>query len=201
MRLVKVPAMSLEPGMFIAELDRPWLETPFALQGFVVRDSKEIIYVSNYVDHVYVDAEYKGCRQSLRLATAPTATDPRDRLELDEEFQRTRVSFETAADTLDKVFDSLRSGRQSDISAVQEAVNPLIEGVFRNQEAVAALLRLKESGEYRYHHGVSMAVWAAIIGRHIGLHRDELEKLAKLHSQGALTDDEYQAQKQKGLSS
>ena len=178
MRLVKVPAMSLEPGMFIAELDRPWLETPFALQGFVVSDSKEILYVSDYVDHVYVDAEYKGGHLSLKLATAPTAADPRERLELNDEFQRTRVSFANAADTLDKVFDSLRSGQHNDISAVQEAVNPLIEGVFRNQEAVAALLRLKESGDYRYHHGVSMAVWAAIIGRHIGLHRDELEKLA-----------------------
>jgi len=170
--------MNLEPGMFIAELDRPWLETPFALQGFVVRDTSEIIYVSNYVDHVYVDAEYKGRPQSLRLAVAPTAPDPRERLELNEEFQRARVSFDSAADTLDKVFDSLRSGHKGDLQAVQKAVNPLIEGVFRNQEAVAALLRLKDSGEYRYHHGVSMAVWAAILGRHIGLHRDELEKLA-----------------------
>jgi HD-GYP domain-containing protein (c-di-GMP phosphodiesterase class II) len=50
--------------------------------------------------------------------------------------------------------------------------------VTRNQEAVAALLRLKESGSYRYHHGVSMAVWAAILGRHIGLQHDELEKLS-----------------------
>ena len=50
MRLVKVPAMNLEPGMFVAELDRPWLETPFALQGFVVRDTSEILYVSDYVD-------------------------------------------------------------------------------------------------------------------------------------------------------
>ncbi|MBE9538421.1 MAG: DUF3391 domain-containing protein, partial [Proteobacteria bacterium] len=178
MRLVKVPAMSLEPGMFIAELDRPWLETPFALQGFVVRDTSEIIHVSNYVDHVYVDAEYKGRPLALALVAAPTAPNPKDRLELSEEFQRTRVSFETAADTLDRVFDSLRNGLRGDISAVQEAVNPLIEGVFRNQEAVAALLRLKESGDYRYHHGISMAVWAAIIGRHLGLHRDELEKLA-----------------------
>ena len=178
MRLVRVPAMSLEPGMFIAELDRPWLETPFALQGFVVRDTSEIIHVSNYVDHVYVDAEYKGRPLALALAVAPTAPNPKDRLELSEEFQRTRVSFETAADTLDRVFDSLRAGLQGDISSVQEAVKPLIEGVFRNQEAVAALLRLKESGDYRYHHGISMAVWAAIIGRHLGLHRDELEKLA-----------------------
>ena len=164
--------------MFIAELDRPWLETPFALQGFVVRDTSEILYVSNYVDHVYVDAEYKGRPLSLKLATAPTAANARERLELDEEFQRTKVSFENATVTLDRVFDSIRSGHQGDIQAVQQAINPLIEGVFRNQEAVAALLRLKESGEYRYNHGVSMAVWAAIIGRHIGLHVTELEKLA-----------------------
>ena len=170
--------MNLEPGMFVAELDRPWLETPFALQGFVVHDTSEIVYVSNYVDHVYVDAEYSGRPQSLCLAVAPTAPDPRKRLELDEEFQRARISFDSAADTLDKVFDSLRNGHKGDLQAVQKAVNPLIEGVFRNQEAVGALLRLKDSGEYRYHHGVSMAVWAAILGRHIGLHRDELEKLA-----------------------
>jgi HD-GYP domain-containing protein (c-di-GMP phosphodiesterase class II) len=170
--------MSLEPGMFIAELDRPWLETPFTLQGFVVRDTDEILYVSNYVEHVYVDAEYKGRPMSLRLATEPSAVDARQPLKLDEEFQRTRVSFESAANTLDRVFDTIRGGHQGDIQSVQEAINPLIEGVFRNQEAVAALLRLKESGEYRYNHGVSMAVWAAILGRHIGLHIDELEKLA-----------------------
>ena len=170
--------MNLEPGMFVAELDRPWLETPFALQGFVVQDSDEVLYVSNYVDHVYVDAEYTGQQQSLTLATAPTAVSAKDRLALSEEFRRTRVSFASASEALDKVFESMRAGNGGDISMVKEAVNPLIEGVFRNQEAVAALLRLKESGDYRYQHGVSMAVWGAILGRHIGLHRDELEKLA-----------------------
>lgn len=178
MRLVKLPAMNLEPGMFVAELDRPWLETPFAIQGFVVRDSEEILYVSNYVDHVYVDAEYTGIKQSLKLAVAAMKTTPKERLSLREEFNRTKVSFDNAAETLDKIFESLRGGSQNDIGAVQTAINPLIEGVFRNQDAVAALLRLKESGEYRYHHGVSMAVWAAIVGRHIGLNRNELEKLA-----------------------
>lgn len=170
--------MNLEPGMFVAELDRPWLETPFALQGFVVQDTEEVLYVSNYVDHVYVDAEYTGQQQSLKLATAPTAVAAKNRLTLGEEFRRTRVSFESASEALDKVFESLRAGKGGDISTVKNAVNPLIEGVFRNQEAVAALLRLKDSGDYRYHHGVAMAVWAAILGRHIGLHRDELEKLA-----------------------
>jgi HD-GYP domain-containing protein (c-di-GMP phosphodiesterase class II) len=170
--------MNLEPGMFVAELDRPWLETPFAIQGFVVRDTDEVLYVSSYVDHVYVDAEYTGVQQSLKLKCAAMETSPRKRLTLKEEFKRTRVCFESATKTLDRIFGAIRSGYGEDLSAVQEAVNPLIEGVFRNQDAVAALLLLKESGEYRYHHGVSMAVWSAILGRHIGLHRDQLEKLA-----------------------
>lgn len=178
MRLVKLSAMQLKPGMFIAELDRPWLETPFALQGFVVRSNDEILYVADHVDFVYVDAEYTGQEIPMELAVAPTTSDFKDRLRLDEEFQRTRVSFESAANTLDRVFNAIRSGQATEMKSVKEAVNPLIEGVFRNQEAVAALVRLKESGEYRYHHGVAMAVWAAILGRHIGLHQQELEKLA-----------------------
>ena len=89
-----------------------------------------------------------------------------------------RVCFDNAADTLDKVFDSLRAGRSTEMATVQESINPLIESVFKNQEAVGALLRLKESGDYRFEHGVSMAAWAAILGRQIGLHRDELETLA-----------------------
>lgn len=178
MRLVKIPALNLKPGMFVAELDRPWLETPFALQGFVIRDNDEVLYISDYVEHVYVDAEYSGQAQSLELALTPTADRGKKRLRMSEEFERTKISFTSAAETLDKVFNNLRKGQHHDIEVVKEAVNPLIEGVFRNQEAVAALVRLKEAGDYRYHHGVSMAVWAAILGRHIGLHRDELEKLA-----------------------
>ena len=180
MRLVKVPAMSLEPGMFVAELDRPWLDTPFTLQGFVVQDTSEILYVSKYVDHVFVDAEYTGRPVFLNLALEPTVEKDkgRKRLEMKEDLAQARVNFDNAAQTLDRVYESLRNGRHGEVEAVQESINPLIESVFNNQEAVAALLRLRESDDYRYQHGISMAVWAAILGRQIGLHRDELETLA-----------------------
>jgi len=178
MRLVKVAALNLQPGMFVAELDRPWLDTPFSLQGFVVRDSSEVLYISDYVDHVFVDAEYRASRRFVNLDAAPSVPRPGQMLQLKADFQQARVCFESASATLDKVFDSLRTGRNTDINEVRDAINPLIEGVFRNQEAVAALLRLKESGQYRYHHSLSMALWATILGRHLGLHRDELEKLA-----------------------
>ncbi|MEM1111365.1 MAG: HD-GYP domain-containing protein [Pseudomonadota bacterium] len=171
--------MNLQPGMFVAELDRPWLETPFSVQGFVVRDFDDVVYISNYVDKVKVDAEYKGHHRFLELDCQPSADESsRQPLELKADFEQAQACFESAAETLDRVFDSLREKQVADIETVREAVNPLIESVFRNQEAVAALLRLKESGDYRYRHSISMALWAVILGKHIGLHRNELEKLA-----------------------
>ncbi|MDM3870216.1 HD-GYP domain-containing protein [Porticoccus sp. W117] len=178
MRLTKVAVANLQPGMFVAELDRPWLETPFALQGFVVRDQDEVHYISQYVDYVYVDIDYSGTKVFLPFtSTAPKTPKQDPRLRIKADFQQAKLSFESASESLDRVFDSLSKGRHTDITVVKKAVNPLIDGVFRNKEAVAALVRLKEASDYRYNHGISMAVWGAILGRHLGLQRSELEKL------------------------
>ncbi len=52
--LVETPVGQLEIGMFVAELDRPWLGTPFLLQGFKIRSQSQIRALSDYCHHVYV---------------------------------------------------------------------------------------------------------------------------------------------------
>lgn len=52
--LVMVPAAQVEIGMFVAELDRPWLETPFLIQGFEVRNHSQIRTLTHYCRHVFV---------------------------------------------------------------------------------------------------------------------------------------------------
>ncbi len=41
--------------MFVAELDRPWLDTPFLIQGFLVDRDDEIEALRKYSRHVYID--------------------------------------------------------------------------------------------------------------------------------------------------
>ena len=38
----KVFTTDLKVGMFVADLDRPWVDTPFLLQGFVIEDDDQI---------------------------------------------------------------------------------------------------------------------------------------------------------------
>lgn len=54
--LSRVPVTELKIGMFVAELDRPWLETPFLIQGFTVKSRAEIRKLTEYCRFVYVDA-------------------------------------------------------------------------------------------------------------------------------------------------
>ena len=58
------------------------------------------------------------------------------------------------------------------------AINPLIDSVLRNSEALASLVRMKSKGDYLYNHSLTMAVWAAIFGRQLGFDRDRLKNLA-----------------------
>jgi hypothetical protein len=39
-REVGVPELRI--GMFVSRLDRPWTETPFPLQGFVIRNRAQV---------------------------------------------------------------------------------------------------------------------------------------------------------------
>jgi len=53
--LVNVAAKDIRIGMFVAELDRPWTDTPFLLQGFLVEDEKQLAQLQSLCKFVHVD--------------------------------------------------------------------------------------------------------------------------------------------------
>ena len=54
-RQLRVPVSSLELGLFVSELDRPWIETRFLLQGFLLENEADLESLRIYCNHVYVD--------------------------------------------------------------------------------------------------------------------------------------------------
>ncbi|UZE97673.1 HD-GYP domain-containing protein [Alkalimarinus alittae] len=51
----KIPVNQLQVGMYVSNLDRPWCETPFPIQGFYIRSVAEVESLETYCKHVYVD--------------------------------------------------------------------------------------------------------------------------------------------------
>ncbi|MDP1653745.1 MAG: HD-GYP domain-containing protein [Rhodocyclaceae bacterium] len=50
-----IPTSRVEKGMFVLELDRPWLGTPFLLQGFLIENDKQVADLQQYCATVTID--------------------------------------------------------------------------------------------------------------------------------------------------
>jgi HD-GYP domain-containing protein (c-di-GMP phosphodiesterase class II) len=51
----KIQVDQLKVGMFVSDLDRPWLDTPFLIQGFLIGTDEEIAKLKYYCKYVIVD--------------------------------------------------------------------------------------------------------------------------------------------------
>jgi len=81
MKRIKVSTANIELGMYVSQLDRPWLETPFFFQGFEIREPDDIALLRKFCKHVYVDATKSsvGKKKILEAHNAVdrnVATDP-----------------------------------------------------------------------------------------------------------------------------
>jgi HD-GYP domain-containing protein (c-di-GMP phosphodiesterase class II) len=69
---VQVPVGALKLGMYVSRLDRPWLDTPYPIQGFWIRSFEDIERLKKHCRYVYVDT-----RKGSAPNTTPTGTSIR----------------------------------------------------------------------------------------------------------------------------
>jgi HD-GYP domain-containing protein (c-di-GMP phosphodiesterase class II) len=53
----KIAAKDLKVGMFIADLDRPWIDTPFLLQGFLLEDEEQLQQLRAHCHWAMIDPQ------------------------------------------------------------------------------------------------------------------------------------------------
>jgi HD-GYP domain-containing protein (c-di-GMP phosphodiesterase class II) len=226
LKAVTVAVNQLKIGMYVAELDRPWLETPFLFQGFYIRDQDEIEELKKYCDYVYVYIEGSADMEPLKYGVrsrmlarisgaaadgfkkSPLRFEPRflprflsrarrarppesfedevaqrqevykETANLKEEMKNATIAHEEAVHTVHELMDSLRTSDKMDVQRLQTAVTPMVDSILRNPAALACLVRLRSKDSYVYRHSLASMVWATVLGRHVGLSRDDLQVVA-----------------------
>jgi HD-GYP domain-containing protein (c-di-GMP phosphodiesterase class II) len=53
----KIDVRDLRVGMFVADLDRPWIDTPFLIQGFLIEEPAQIAQLKSHCEWVIVDRQ------------------------------------------------------------------------------------------------------------------------------------------------
>ena len=189
----KVNVAYLKIGMYVSNLDRPWIDTPFLLEGFMIGNEDDLSALTSYCAYVYIDpdrgigaSEY--IEESSRLKTNAYLErflqDNKKKVEYKntkttkEELPAAQVALENASNQVAHIMDDVKEGKNLNIEAVRGVVEPILDSIIRNSEAYMWLSMMQKKSAYTYSHSVDNCALAIAFGRFMGLPKKDLRTLA-----------------------
>lgn len=189
--------------MFVSKLDRPWIQTPFPIQGFYIHDPCEIQQLKVHCNHVYIDVK-KGTAPDLsfkpQIAKGDTKEIKRQRAKkikvkpirvnktvytsypkprrMQREIKKADRLYQQVYRSVASVLKQAQNSQTIDAVGTVQAAGDMVDSILRNPDAFIWLSRMREKDEHTYSHVVRAAIWAIMYGRHLGLERNEINILA-----------------------
>ncbi|MGW8227326.1 MAG: HD-GYP domain-containing protein [Gammaproteobacteria bacterium] len=202
---VKIDVNDLEHGMYVSELDRPWTETPFLLQGVLIESREDIAEFQRLCKYVYVDVERS--REIIAptlqtLAAKPPNKDKsksnditlhvveREQETFRKELKVARKIHHRTRGYIDQLLDDVRLGNSLDTDTARELVGEIADSISRSPNAMLWLTHMKKRDEYTSIHCMNVCILAVTFGRTLGLERKQLDMLglgALLHDIGKMS--------------
>ncbi len=196
----EVPVEKLEFGVYVAELDCPWTDTPFMYQGFVLSNEKQLEALKKHCKNVFIDLEKGPDLTSPDLQSSadsggsintkiPPPLGPsvlttiknkvayREKVTVDEELPVARTALRKTEVLIKDVMDSIQAGKALDAPRVQEAVTSMTDSVVRNPDAMMLLAKLKAKGGHSLDRAFGVSIYMLTFGRFLQLPREQLELL------------------------
>lgn len=185
MELREIPVEQLSFGMFVAKLDRPWTETPFVFQGFVLKSEKQLGVLKQYCKHVFVDPEKEERSEVAKVTAADLAkvrgtTVYKEMASVEVELPRAQKAFANTTAVVKELSRVVESGSSIDSSRSREAAAQITESVVRNPDAMTLLTKLQEKSGATLSRAVEISVMMTVFGRFLQLPPDRLEILGML---------------------
>ena len=189
----KVNVAYLKTGMYVSNLDRPWIDTPFLLEGFLINTEEDLSTLSQYCVYVYIDPD-RGIGASQYIEEEPLLKtnsylerylqDNKKKVQYEntrstkEELPAAQTALEDASNQVAHIMDGVKDGKNLNIEAVKGVVEPILDSIIRNSEAYMWLSMMQKKSAYTYSHSVDNCALAIAFGRFMGLPKKDLRTLA-----------------------
>ena len=185
-------------GMYVAELDRPWTETPFMFQGFYLETDEQLETLKQYCKTVFVDPDPPKLAEPIALkplaTPRPAARSRASLLDLsrigkvryveqapvEREVKQAEVAYKDITKLASEAVEAVRAGRTLDAARVEQAVRSMTESVLRNPDALLLFSQLKQKGDYTTSHAVDVAVYMTAFARFLQLPPEDISLLGYL---------------------
>lgn len=188
----QIRSEQLKPGMYIHDLNCGWLDHPFVANAFKVRDQATVDKIVNLgIRELYIDT-IKGAdvwearpqsevnaelERRLQEIAAKKAERPVV-VELHEETARARRLHGEANKIVRNLMEDVRLGQKIEVDRLAPLVESTVDSIFRNQDALLPLARLKNHDDYTFEHSVSVCALLVAFGRAMQLDKEVIREIA-----------------------
>lgn len=192
LHIKKIRVEDLRPGMFVHDINCAWMDHPFVTNTFQVGDVQRVAEIRALGIHeVYINTE-----KGLDVEDAPTQAEVQDhiahdmesiagstldevqRVSLAQEIQRARQLHGEANRVVKGMLQDIRLGKQIEMDKVEPLVEDMVNSIFRNQDALLPLARLKDHDHYTFQHSVSVSALLVAFARYLNMDRAVIKEIA-----------------------
>ncbi|MCK5191675.1 MAG: DUF3391 domain-containing protein [Methylococcales bacterium] len=195
--LVQTPVQNLQFGMYVSELDKPWLETNFPFQGFMLETEEDIQAIRDVCQYVYIDIskQKKGTTDTKTNANAVVNNTfkigkPLERRgTFETEIIQADLTYQETGALVTDFMDKVASGGGIDGKLAKEAVSACVNSVLHSPDAFLWLSQLKDADKYTAQHSLNVCVLSILLGRQIGLSEHKLNNVGlcgMMHDMGKM---------------
>jgi HD-GYP domain-containing protein (c-di-GMP phosphodiesterase class II) len=199
----KIDVIDLRLGMYVSQLDRPWLETPFLFQGFELRTPDEMELLRKHCKYVIIDvtqgldvlplrsrieyesrmraieqAEDRIAEQVRELADSPSRLRQRpaytDQVPLEQEIAHAREVESSAREIMQELIRDVQKGKDFSIALATKVVTNMVNSMLRNPDALVCLTYLRKISDYAALHSIRTCILGIAFGRHLVFTKEEL---------------------------
>jgi putative nucleotidyltransferase with HDIG domain len=196
----QIKSSELSLGMYIDKLEVSWIDHPFLRNRFKINTLDDIRRIrKSGVKYVNIDTE-KGvdvAPQSdieQRPKKAEPVVESRQKpsytpVSVTEELARARRVMQEAVRVISDFKTDIRLGKQVDYERVCPLVEGMLGSIFRNQDALLGLTRIRQMDKYTFEHSISVSVLLIAFAKTLGLDESMIWELGiggLLHDIGKL---------------
>ncbi len=203
----KIRVDQLRIGMHVTDLDCGWMEHPFFVGSFKIKDEKALKKVQNTkIKIAYIDTgkgvdiapkKKKPAAKVIRLGKvkAKVKAKVEAKVEAKEKFKKAilkpekqvggaseapkaKAVYKQATSAIRSMMGDVRLGRQVNVEAMDPLAERMIQSVSRNQHAFSGLSRIKTKDEYTFMHCVSVAGLMVTFAKELSLDDEIIHQVA-----------------------
>ncbi|MGI9329236.1 MAG: HD-GYP domain-containing protein [Gammaproteobacteria bacterium] len=174
--LITLSCDRLETGMYVAELDRSWLHTPFDGPGMLVGTEEQLAALRRCCHYVYVDPARSSAEAQPTLAAGPDTLPAV--LAAHDDFSIARTTLARVVEHLSAAVQEARAHGRMELAPLRRAAAKLVEEVKERPDACLWLIRLNGASGLLYRRSLGTSIHAILFGQQLGLENSELRQLA-----------------------